>query len=116
MAVGERPVGPFVLSRSRILAERGYQLAARWQQPQEILTGEGAGFIAFGLAAAVPEGDSAVVAGEDVLFLDHAPVEMASEIHQGLVAATDALAIDDPVLGMAGWQRQSGLGQLVEHS
>jgi hypothetical protein len=50
------------------------------QQAEEGGAREGAGFGAAGFAVSIAEGDLAVVAGEDVLFLEDSAVQIAAQI------------------------------------
>ena len=70
------------------------------QQPQEIGAGEGAGLPPAGLGVPVAEGHLVVLAGEDILLLQHAPIPVAAEIDQGLLPRADGLAVHDPADGM----------------
>lgn len=53
------------------------------QQPQELRAGNGAGFEPPGLAVAVAEGHLAVFAGENVLFLEYAAIEITADLPAG---------------------------------
>jgi len=81
------------------------------QQPEEGGAGERSRFAAASFAVAVAKGDLAVVAGEDVLFLEHAPVQIAAQIDQSLFPGADVLAVHDPLPGMGPRQGHSGLGK-----
>ncbi len=74
------------------------------QQPQELCARERSGLHPPALAVLVAVGHLTVIAREDVLLADHAAVEIAGEIDQGLVAGADVLAIDHPFFGMTRWQ------------
>ncbi len=80
------------------------------QQPQKAGAGEGAGFGAAGFAVSLAEGDLAVVAGAEVLLLEHPPVQVAAQLDQGLFPRAAGLTVGAPLLGMAFRQVQSGLG------
>jgi len=60
-----------------------------------------------GLAVAVAKADLILVTGQDVLLLNDAPIEIATEIDQGLFTVADAFAIDDPFLRVTGGQFQA---------
>ena len=61
-----------------------------------------------GLGVAITEAHLAVIAGDDVLLLDDAPVEVAPQIDQRLLPGADGFAIHHPFLRMTTGQRQSG--------
>jgi hypothetical protein len=60
-----------------------------------------------GLAVAVTEADLPLLARQNVLFPNHAPIQIAAQIDQRLLAAAHALAVDDPLVRMPGRQRQA---------
>jgi len=84
-------------------------------QPQELGRGDlpRLGAPAFGLFVA--KGHLPIVTGEDVLFPDHAPVEIAPEIDQRLLAGADALAVHNPLFRIALGQREPFAGDGLEH-
>ena len=79
------------------------------QQPQELCAGYLSGFDPLGFAILVAEGYLAVVAGNNVFFLDYTAIEIAAEIDQRFLSATDTLSVHDPLLGIALWQREPRL-------
>ncbi len=84
-------------------------------QPQEPGAGERGVFDPFRLAILVAKGHLAVFAGDDILFLDHAFIEIASKIDQRLLAGADGLDVHDPGLGVFGRQFKILLSDGVEH-
>ena len=73
-------------------------------QPEELRTGHGTQFHLPGLCILVPEAHLATAHGDDILLRDDAPVEVAPEVDERLVAAAHALAIDDPAHRVAHWK------------
>ena len=67
------------------------------------------------LGVAVAEGDLACVAGEDVLLLDDAPVEVTAEIDERLRTGAHRPAVDDPLGRHAAWDREAGGREGGEH-
>ena len=63
---------------------------------QELHTAHGPALPLPGLGVARAEGDLAVPAGEDILLLDDATIEVAVEIGERLRAGAHGLAVDDP--------------------
>lgn len=55
-------------------------------QPQEMRTGDGALFHRSGLGVAITEAHLAVVAGDDVLLGDAAPVQITAQVDERLLA------------------------------
>lgn len=62
------------------------------------------------LGVAIAESHLAVLTGDDVLLLDDTAIQIAPEIHQGLLAMTDPLAVHDPLAGNALRQPQPCIG------
>ena len=54
------------------------------QEAQELHTGQGSGALLLGFAVLVTKSHQAVLASDDVFFLDHAFVEIAPEIDQSM--------------------------------
>jgi hypothetical protein len=69
------------------------------KQVEELFTAHGSGSYLSGFGVNVSEGDPAVLAAQDILFSDHTPVEVSAKIDDGLIAATDMLAINNPFPG-----------------
>ena len=80
------------------------------EQPQELCAGDCSGFDSLGFAVSITEGHLAAGAGDYVLLLNHAAIEIATEIEQHLLARADAIAIHDLLRGMALWQHEPRLG------
>ena len=62
---------------------------------------------AYGGAVAIAKRDLTIRAAQDVTLLNHAPIQVAAQIDQCLVAIAHALAIDHPTLGQADRRRQA---------
>lgn len=62
-------------------------------EPQELGARQGSGFHPLGLGLSITKGDLAVFAAQDVLFLNDTPIEIPTEVDQGLFAAADCLAV-----------------------
>ena len=77
-------------------------------QPQELRTGNGPPFQLPRPGVAIAERHLSVLAGEDILLPDHAPVKVAPQIDQRFLAAADEFAIYHPCLGIPAGQRQPG--------
>lgn len=73
------------------------------QQVEEIFSGYSPGtiFPAFGMDIA--EGDHAVLAAEDVLFLNDTFIQIFAKVNDRFVAAAYFLAVDHPVFRGVGW-------------
>jgi len=84
-------------------------------QPQEFRARDRPEFRTLGLGVSIPKSHLPVLASEDVFLLDHAAIEIAPEIHQRLLTATDALAVDDPLLRVACRQREPFAGDGLQH-
>ncbi len=84
-------------------------------QVQEGRAAYGAHHALAGLAVPIAETHLAVLAGEDVLFLNHAPIQIAAQIDQGLLAVAHALAVDHPLRRHAGRRFQAGLFERGQH-
>ena len=69
-------------------------------QPEKFSAADGAAFHLFGFAVLIAEFYLTVFAGEYVLFLNHAPVQVTPQINQRGLSAADLGAIDDPFLGV----------------
>ena len=54
----------------------------------------------------IPEGDHAVFAGKDILFLYDATVKVSAQIDDGLAAVANAFAIDNPLFRAFFWYNQ----------
>ena len=67
-----------------------------------------------GFAVLVPEGHFAVLAGEDVLLLEHAAIEIAAEVEERLVNGADGGAVDDPLLRHLRGHGPLRLGQCLQ--
>ena len=77
-------------------------------QPQKLRAGYGSPFHLPRLGVAITERHVTVVAGDDILLPDHAPVKVTPQIDERLLAAADEFAIHHPCLGITAWERQSG--------
>ena len=84
-------------------------------EPQELDARQGSGFHPLGLGLSITKGDLAALAAQDILFLNHTPIEIAAEIDQGLFAAADGFAIHDPLFRIAGGQPKPFSGEGVDH-
>jgi len=62
-------------------------------QPQELGAGNGSGLHLLCLAVLIPKGYLVILAGHDVLLLDHALVEITAKIDQRLLTRADGLHI-----------------------
>ena len=69
-------------------------------QPKELNTGQRASPHLSALAVLITKGYLAVPAGDNVLFLDDAFIQIAPQINQRLVAAANGLDVDDPGFGI----------------
>ena len=67
------------------------------EQIEEIFPGDGPGPVLPGLGMEIPEGDHAVLALQDILFPDDAPVEIPAEINDCLIAVADVFAVNNPL-------------------
>jgi len=92
-------------------AVRSCPSKASWQymeheQVEERLALNGSGSILSALGMTIAEGDHAVPALQDVLLPDDSPVQISSEVDQGLFAITGFLAVDHPLFGAITGNRQ----------
>jgi len=71
------------------------------QQPQKISPRQGARFDGAGVFG-IPKRHLTVLAAQDVLFLQHPSIEVLPQVGQRLVATTNVLAVDHPVLRNGG--------------
>lgn len=85
------------------------------EQPQERRAGNRSCAHLVGLAVLVTKGDLTVPAGDDVLFLNDAAVQITAEIDQRLLAGADGLAVHHPFVGIAGGKLESFLPDGIEH-
>ena len=69
-------------------------------QPQEFCTGHRSILDLSGLAIAIAEGHLTVLAGNNILLLNHTAIEIASQIGQRLFPGTHGLAVHHPILGI----------------
>ncbi len=76
-------------------------------QPQELCAEHSAPHQLHGLAVAITEADLAGGAGEDVFLGDDAPVKIAPQIEECLLAGAYGFAIHHPCHGIMVWQGQS---------
>ena len=76
-------------------------------QPKKVLALEGAVSSLTGLAVYVLEGHLTVVIGNDVVFTNHAPVQVTRQVLQSRLAFADMLAIDHPLIWQLGGQSQA---------
>ena len=67
-------------------------------QPKEVLALEGAVSGLPGVAVDILEGHFAIVIGNDVVFTDHATVQVTRQVFQSWHAFADMLAIDHPLI------------------
>ncbi len=67
------------------------------QQVKEIFSGHRSCPIFFAFGMDIAESDHTVLAAEDVLFLDDAFIEVLAKVDEGLVAAADFLAVNNPL-------------------
>src|SRR5690606_21672819 len=84
-------------------------------QPQEGGAAHGAGFELPRGAVLIAERHFTVLAGEDVVLANHAPIQISAQIDQRLLATADGLAVDDPLVRIARRQGKSGMRQSVQH-
>ena len=77
-------------------------------QPQEMHAGHCPAFHLPGLGVAITEAHLAVVAGDDILLPDDAPVKIAPEVDQRLLASAYGFAIHHPLFRVATGKCQSG--------
>ena len=82
---------------------------------QECHAAHAALFDPFGLAVPVAERHPAILAGQDVFLLDHAPIQITPEVNQRLLACADRFAIDYPIAGVSIRQFQSRLFDARQH-
>ncbi len=85
------------------------------EQRQETRPAQRAHRTLAGLAVAIAKADLACLAGEDVLLLDDAPIQVAAQIDQGLAAIANAFAIHHPVCRHTGRQLQALAGERGQH-
>jgi hypothetical protein len=83
-------------------------------QTQEFCTGYRSIFHLSGLAITIAEDHLTVFTGHDVLLLNHAALEIATQVGQRLFTGTHRLTVDHPVLGIAVRQIESDLGDRLE--
>ncbi len=76
-------------------------------QPQKLRAGNGPGFHLPGLGVAITETDLAIVASENILFGDDAPVKITAQVDKRLLAVADGFAIHHPLVWVTPGQRQS---------
>ena len=76
------------------------------EQVEEILALNSPGSLLSAPCMAIPEGDHAVPALQDVLLPDDSPVQISSEVDQGLFAIAGFLAVDHPLFGAITGNRQ----------
>ena len=84
-------------------------------QLEEVGAADGAAHHLFGFAVAPSVGDVAILAADDVLFLNDTAVQVSAQVDQGFAAIAHALEIDDPFVGHACGQTQTQLAQGIEH-
>lgn len=84
------------------------------QQIKEIFSGHCpcAIFLASGMDLA--EGDHAVLAAEDVLFLDDAFIQIFTKVNDRFAAAADFLAVDHPLFRGVGWYPEIVVNERVK--
>ena len=68
-------------------------------QMNEILAGQSTVFYGLGLAVNIPKSNLAAFIGDDVLFADHALVQVFGKVFDGCDALADIPAVDDPFEG-----------------
>ncbi len=73
-------------------------------QPEEIRAGQRSTFDPLRLGVLITEAHQAVLAGDDVLFADDAPVKIAPEVDQRQFAAADRFAVHHPLGRIASGQ------------
>lgn len=83
--------------------------------PQEVLAPEGAVLSGSGIGIDVSERHPPIVVGDNVLFADNAPVQIAGQVFQGWLATADTGAMDDPFCGDRPGQCQAGLVDSGQH-
>ena len=84
------------------------------QQPEEVGAGQAAGLQRSGFCVAVAKTHVAVVGVEDVVFAQHAAVEVAGQIAERFVAITHTDAVRHPSFGQVGWQFQTQLAHPLQ--
>ncbi len=85
--------------------------------PEEVDQRQGAVGGVLGLRVAIAEGDAALhrVVADQVVFANHAAIQVARQVLQSGFAVTDLAAVDDPLLRQADGQGQSGVAQGAQH-
>lgn len=68
------------------------------EQIEEVLALDGSGPVFSAFSMAIPEGDHAIKAVQDIFFPDDAPVQVAAKIDQCLLAVACVLAVNHPLL------------------
>ena len=76
------------------------------EQVEKILGLDGFGSVFFTFGMAITEGDHAVLALQNILLADDAPVQVAAQIDKGLVAVARVLAVNHPLCGAIMGDRQ----------
>ena len=66
-------------------------------QMNEILARQSTVFFGFGLTFNIPKGNLAVFVGDDVLFVDHAFIQVFGKVFDGTGAFADLPAVHDPL-------------------
>lgn len=84
-------------------------------QPQELRPGNGPPLQPLAPGVAIHEAHLAIATGHDILLPDDAPVEVASQVDERLLPATDRGTVDHPLLGVANRQRPSGRFEAGQH-
>ena len=83
-------------------------------QPQERRAGDRSECPLFGVGVSIAEGHLAVLASDNLLLPDHAAIEIAPQVNQCLLAATDGLAVHHPGVGIASGKFKARAGNGVE--
>ncbi len=86
------------------------------EQVQEIFTFKGSTAHLFGFAVNIPEGDLALLVGNDIAFADHSLVQISGQIRQCRDAGSDSFTIDNPFGTNAFGDRQLFFVQPVQET
>jgi hypothetical protein len=84
-----------------------------YDQVNEILAGQSSVFYGLGLAFDIPKSNLAVCVGDDVLFGDHAFVQVFGKVFDGFGTFADVPAVDDP-FARGLWNIKTAFAQLLQ--
>ncbi len=82
-------------------------------QVNEILAGQSTVFYGPGLAVDIPKSYLAAFIGDDVLFADHAFVQVLGKVFDGSGAFADLPTVDDP-LARGRWNGKTAFAQFLQ--